>query len=335
MSQRKSWLVSIILPAYNVSDYLDACLESITSQTYINTEIIIVDDGSTDDTPKRADDWLSKDERVHVIHQKNGGLSAARNAGLYYAHGDFILFVDPDDCIDENLISKCMTLLSNGSVSLVHFGYRLIDENGLLRGKNFPDRLTNAEKLLPAILSDKIPSHSWQFLCKKDLYSDIAFPEGRKAEDVATTYKLVDKAKKCYVLPDCLYKYRVRSNSILGELASDNSKAIKYYEDELLAFHEMIDWAVAQKREDYVVVARNNMMRHLFYHYKHLLALNDAHGADWICAEIREELKFLSFHRMEPLNKVRAFMLKLNFLGLFYRLNNLLKKSVKKILHKI
>ena len=72
-----------------------------------------------------------------------------------------------------------MTLLSNGSVSLVHFGYRLIDENGLLRGKNFPDRLTNAEKLLPAILSDKIPSHSWQFLCKKDLYSDIALKDAK------------------------------------------------------------------------------------------------------------------------------------------------------------
>lgn len=334
MTQEKSRLVSVILPAYNVSDYLDACLESITSQTYIYTEIIIVDDGSTDDTPRRADDWLSKDERVHVIHQKNGGLSAARNAGLYYAHGDFILFVDPDDCIDENLISKCMTLLCNGSVSLVHFGYRLIDENGLLRGRNFPDKLTNAEKLLPAILSDKIPSHSWQFLCKKELYSDIAFPEGRKAEDVATTYKLVAKAKKCAVLPDCLYKYRVRGNSILGELTSDNSKAIKYYEDELLAFHEMIDWAVAQEQEDYVVAAHNNIIRHLFYHYKHLLALDDMQGAGWICMQLKKELNALSFYQLEPLNKARTFMLKINLLSFFYRLNNLFKKTVKKILHK-
>lgn len=335
MEQREGLLVSVILPAYNVANYLDDCLESVISQTYTDTEIIIVDDGSTDDTVKKADDWLSKDGRIRVIHRQNGGLSAARNTGLHYAQGEFILFIDPDDRIDKNLISKCMELLSDGSVSLVHYGYRLINENGVLCGKNFPDMLTNAEKLLPTILSDKIPSHSWQFLCRKELYSDIRFPEGRKAEDLATTYKIVAKAKKCAILPDCLYEYRVRSNSILGELTSDHSKAIKYYEDELLAFHEIIDWAIAQKREDYAVAAQNNMMRHLFYHYKHLLALDDAQGADWICMQIKEELKSLFLRRMDPLNKVRSFMLKLNFLGLFYRLNNLLEKNVKKILHKI
>ena len=333
--KRPFLLVSVILPAYNVANYLDDCLESVISQTYTDTEIIIVDDGSTDDTAKKADDWLSKDGRIRVIHRQNGGLSAARNTGLHYAQGEFILFIDPDDRIDKNLISKCMELLSDGSVSLVHYGYRLINENGVLCGKNFPDMLTNAEKLLPTILSDKIPSHSWQFLCRKELYSDIRFPEGRKAEDLATTYKIVAKAKKCAILPDCLYEYRVRSNSILGELTSDHSKAIKYYEDELLAFHEIIDWAVVQKREDYVVVARNNMMRHLFYHYKHLLVLDDVHGSDWICAQIREELKSLSFQQMEPLNKVRTFLLKINFLRVFYKFNNLLKKPVKKILHKI
>lgn len=335
MEQKKGRLVSVILPAYNVANYLDDCLESVISQTYINTEIIIVDDGSTDDTAGKADDWLSKDDRIRVVHQKNGGLSAARNTGLRHAQGEFILFVDPDDRIDESLIFKCMTLLNDDSVSLVHFGYRLIDENGLLREKNFPDTLANTDELLPAILSDKIPSHSWQLLCRKELYSDITFPEGHKAEDLATTYKLIAKAKKCVVLPDCLYEYRVRSSSILGELELNHTKALKYYEDELLAFHKMIDWAVVQKREDYAVAARNNMMRHLFYHYKHLLALDDAQGADWICMQIKEELKSLFLRRMDPLNKVRSFMLKLNFLGLFYRLNNLLEKNVKKILHKI
>lgn len=137
MEQKKGRLVSVILPAYNVANYLDDCLESVISQTYINTEIIIVDDGSTDDTAGKADDWLSKDDRIRVVHQKNGGLSAARNTGLRYAQGEFILFVDPDDRIDESLIFKCMTLLNDDSVSLVHFGYRLIDENGLLREKKF------------------------------------------------------------------------------------------------------------------------------------------------------------------------------------------------------
>lgn len=335
MEQREGRLVSIILPAYNVANYLDDCLKSVISQTYTNTEIIVVDDGSTDDTARKADDWLSKDGRIHVIHQKNGGLSAARNTGLRYAQGEFILFVDPDDRIDENLISKCMSLLNNDSVSLVHYGYRLIDENGVLCGKNFPDTLTNDEELLPTILSDKIPSHSWQFLCRKELYSDICFPEGRKAEDLATTYKLVAKAKRCAVLSDCLYEYRVRSSSILGELTSNHMKAMKYYQDELLAFHEMIDWAKKTKSDDYIHMAQNNMIQHLFYHYKHLLTLDDIRGANWIRMQIREELKSLSLHQMKPLNKIRVFMLKINLLSLYYRLNNLFKKTVKKILHKI
>ena len=106
MEQRENQLVSVILPAYNVANYLDDCLESIISQTYTNMEIIIVDDGSTDDTAKKADDWLSKDGRIRVIHRQNGGLSAARNTGLHYAQGEFIIFIDPDDCIDKNLISK-------------------------------------------------------------------------------------------------------------------------------------------------------------------------------------------------------------------------------------
>lgn len=93
MEQREGRLVIIILPAYNVANYLDDCLKSIISQTYTNTEIIVVDDGSTDDTARKADDWLSKDGRIHVIHQKNGGLSAARNIGLRYAQGEFILLL--------------------------------------------------------------------------------------------------------------------------------------------------------------------------------------------------------------------------------------------------
>lgn len=335
MEQREGRLVSIILPAYNVANYLDDCLKSVVSQTFTNTEIIVVDDGSTDDTARKADDWLSKDERIHVIHQKNGGLSAARNTGIRYAQGEFILFIDPDDRIDENLISKCMSLLDNDSVSLVHYGYRLIDENGVLCGKNFPDTLTNTEELLPTILSDKIPSHSWQFLCRKELYSDICFPEGRKAEDLATTYKLVAKSRKCAVLPDCLYEYRVRSSSILGELTSNHTKAMKYYQDELLAFHEMIDWAKNTKSDDYIHMAQNNMIQHLFYHYKHLLTLDDIRGANCIRMQIREELKSLSLHQMKPLNKIRVFMLKINLLSLYYRLNNLFKKTVKKILHTI
>ncbi len=227
-----------------------------------------------------------------------------------------------------------MELLSDGSVSLVHYGYRLINENGVLCGKNFPDMLTNAEKLLLTILSDKIPSHSWQFLCRKELYSDIRFPEGRKAEDLATTYKIVAKAKKCVILPDCLYEYRVRSNSILGELTSDHSKAIKYYEDELLAFHEIIDWAIAQKREDYQNLAWNNELMHLFNHYKERIVIDDNLGTKWVHNKICKELSAFNVDGVTSSNRFKAFLFRFGFMPFCYRVMGKLKKRVKSILRK-
>ena len=92
-------LISVIVPVYNTKDYLDRCVQSIINQTYHNIEIILVDDGSTDDSGKKCDSWASKDNRIHVIHQKNAGVSAARNAGIEFAHGEYIGFVDSDDVL--------------------------------------------------------------------------------------------------------------------------------------------------------------------------------------------------------------------------------------------
>ena len=97
-------LVSIIIPIYNVSKYLDRCIESVCDQTYKNLEIILVDDGSTDNCPKKCDNWAKKDKRIIVIHKINGGLSDARNAGLDVATGKYVYFLDGDDSIETNLI---------------------------------------------------------------------------------------------------------------------------------------------------------------------------------------------------------------------------------------
>ena len=101
-------LVSVIVPAYNVAHYLDQCLESIVKQTYAHLEVIVVDDGSTDDTGAIADRWAQRDPRLRVIHQPNAGPSAARNTGLNAMHGSYIAFIDSDDIVDVHFVARLL-----------------------------------------------------------------------------------------------------------------------------------------------------------------------------------------------------------------------------------
>ena len=97
-------MISIIVPVYNVQDYLDRCVKSIVGQTYTDTEIILVDDGSTDNSGNMCDKWAERDQRIKVIHKENGGLSSARNAGIDKANGDYISFIDSDDYIEDSMM---------------------------------------------------------------------------------------------------------------------------------------------------------------------------------------------------------------------------------------
>lgn len=121
--------VSVVVPIYNVEQYLEKCIESIVNQTYGDLEIILVDDGSTDSSPSICDKWKELDHRVIVIHKENGGLSSARNAGLKVASGQFIMFEDSDDWLDLDIIKKCVKRIENDNSDLVIFGYKKIDEN--------------------------------------------------------------------------------------------------------------------------------------------------------------------------------------------------------------
>lgn len=126
--------VSVVVPIYNVEQYLNKCIESIVDQTYEDLEIILVDDGSTDSSPSICDEWKKKDKRVVVIHKENGGLSSARNAGLEVATGDYIMFEDSDDWLELDIVEKCVARIENDKSDLVIFGYKKVDENGKVLG---------------------------------------------------------------------------------------------------------------------------------------------------------------------------------------------------------
>lgn len=114
-------LLSVIVPVYKVEQYLKRCTDSIRNQTYKNLEIILVDDGSPDDSGRLCDEIAMQDDRIKVIHKKNGGLSSARNAGIEIASGDFITFVDSDDWIDLNIYKKCINIFQRYECDVVDF----------------------------------------------------------------------------------------------------------------------------------------------------------------------------------------------------------------------
>ena len=140
--------VSVVVPIYNVEDYLDKCVETIVNQTYKNLEIILVDDGAKDNSGPLCDKWAAKDSRIKVVHKENGGLSSARNTGMEVATGDYIMFEDSDDWLELELIEKCVDRITKDNSELVIFGYKKVNEQGANLGEfTFGNDTINRDKL--------------------------------------------------------------------------------------------------------------------------------------------------------------------------------------------
>lgn len=231
-------LISIIVPVYNVEKYLEKCIESIINQTYRNIEIILVDDGSKDNSGNICDKYAEKDSRIKVIHKKNGGLSDARNSGLEVAKGKYVGFVDSDDFIAKDMYEYLFKLMKNNDACISVCNYEKKWENISKKNeeKNFVkdyDIVLNSSEALKYIVDDKIlKSYAWNKLYKIELFQDVRYPLGLNMEDIATTYKLIYNSKKIVIGNEIKYYYVQRKGSIL------NSKKSKYYIDYFKVFYE-------------------------------------------------------------------------------------------------
>ena len=126
-------LISVIVPVYNVEQYIHQCVDSILSQTYKNLEIILVDDGSPDNCPAICDEYARNDDRVKIIHQENGGISAARNSALDLCTGEYIAFVDSDDWIESNAYEEMMSEMQKKDLDVVFCGVNVITADGAIK----------------------------------------------------------------------------------------------------------------------------------------------------------------------------------------------------------
>ena len=203
--------ISVIIPVYNVEDHLKQCLDSIISQTYKNLEIIIVDDWSTDNSGKICDEYAENDKRIKVIHQKNAGLSAARNTGLKVATWKYIWYIDSDDYIELDMYEKLYNLIENTKSDLAISNRYIGEKDGSRRkNTNFPNKkIINSNEALQYFYDSM---YVWNKLYKKYIIKDLYFIETR-AQDVVYNFTIFKKIKKIACLNECKNYYRYNPSS--------------------------------------------------------------------------------------------------------------------------
>lgn len=243
-------LVSIIVPVYNVEKYIDRCMKSMQSQTYNNIEIVLVDDGSSDNSGIICDEYAERDERVHVIHQKNGGVSRARNVGIEHARGEYITFVDPDDWIEVDTIEVAVRAMQQNNLDVVLFGYSIDYENG--RRKTYESckefQIVSSEKMMLRIMSSKYNDVTWSTCGKVYAYKiakDIRFPEGiAVCEDLPYCWDIITNVDRVGFIPDRLYHYYMRTGSVTSVRCSEASLTSMKVFDMMHSDSEMLRDAV-------------------------------------------------------------------------------------------
>ena len=230
--------ISVIVPVYNVELFLSDCIESILNQTYKHLEIIIIDDGSTDSSSKICDNYALTDNRIRVIHQKNGGLSEARNVGLEYATGDVISFVDSDDLLHVDFYQKLLPILIENNLDIIECGYKKFTENSDIEIKfsNTKIEIFNTLASLELLMKEYFKQTVWNKIYRKEVLQNITFPVRKLHEDEYWTYKVFGNSKKIGKVSYVLHFYRQQSDSIMGKRYSLDRL------DGLAALAERIDY---------------------------------------------------------------------------------------------
>lgn len=276
MKDYNKYKVSIIVPVYNVEKYLNKCIDSILSQTFEDYELILVDDGSTDSSSQICDEYSRKDNRITVVHKKNGGSSSARNAGLDIAKGKYISFIDSDDYIDNRYIEILYRDIFNNKAEIS------ICENIMF--KKYVEKIPESINTNINILSSKNALLNlygknrmtyvivWGKMYKKSLFNNIRFPLNKINEDSFIIYKLYLKSEKIIYNSSKLYFYRQTENSIM------NKKFTKKNFDDLEAFEEQINF---YKINEYRELEKKSICRYC-YHLKefYIRYKNDANDKE-------------------------------------------------------
>lgn len=201
--------ISVIVPVYNCERYLERCIQSVLNQSFSDFELILVNDGSTDNSPVLCDMWKNRDSRIRVLHKKNGGTSSARNAGIDIAKGVFLAFLDNDDWYELSMLETLYILASENGVKLaICNAFHWIKEGVMIRwpSKHIVEKLTYEEALRKALFNEGVGQTIWTMLLHRSILEKVRFPKVYW-EDTAVYYKFLYYARECVYTDAPLYNY--------------------------------------------------------------------------------------------------------------------------------
>ena len=268
VSERIEPKISIIVSIYNIEKYVEKSIQSICNQTYKNLEIVLVDDGSTDNSGQVCDQWARKDERIRVIHKKNGGLSSARNAGTQSATGEYIAFVDGDDWIDSEMYEEMLLTILNCDADIAICNYKEVSKQGVTDTSTEDITILEGKETLEVFIKEdetyQIQNAAWNKLYKRSLMGDLRFPEGKLFEDIVYTTKLLAKSQRAVYVNKAYYNYLFdRSDSIM------NSKKVeRLLTDQVPAYKEKGEFLLSIEETKLFLIHQFFFYKRMLLHYK-------------------------------------------------------------------
>ena len=294
--------ISVIVPVYNMEEYLDQCMESILYQTFTDFECLLIDDDSTDRSLELCNQYAKIDPRVKVVHNQHSGLGETRNVGLSHASGECIAFIDSDDIIDKFMLQKMYDQMESNGADIVECGFEkfyddgrkseeLIPCNGTqqLSGKEMLLKFNDDNAVLHFILCNK--------LFRKELFTGIKFPYGKLLEDEFVVYRIIYKAKKVVFMEDCFYKYRQRTGSIINTCSFNRVESFMEFNDQRFEYFEKTH----KEKVIYDTLLRVYFVT-VFYYYQDIYSLE---GYDEYTRRLVDQAKkyYEKFLHSEKLNK--------------------------------
>lgn len=217
--------ISVIVPVYNVASYLPQCLESILNQDYEDLQVLLIDDGSTDDSGAICDRFAAQDSRIQVIHQKNGGAASAKNAGLRAATGKYLSFVDSDDYLEPDVYGFLVKTLEETQADAVQGAFREVYRSRRELRPLKPETLEGFDYLL-RFPKDFSCALLWNKLYRREIFDGVFFEEGHKIDDEYFTYQGFLQPRKVVCTDRVIYNYRKRASSVMGSPATAEQRIL-------------------------------------------------------------------------------------------------------------